>query len=176
MKTYFMRHGQTNYNVLGLCNDNPARPVHLTDLGIEQVQRAACDLKDVALERIVVSELPRTRQTAEIVNGDHHVPITVHPAVNDFRTGLDGETVKQLYCAIAADPMHTRIGGGETLFEHKQRVLGFLDWLRLQPERTVLVVAHEETMRVAVAHSLCLSDQQMLALRFANAEVIAFDL
>ncbi len=38
MKTYFMRHGQTNYNVLGLCNDDPARPVHLTDLGIEQVQ------------------------------------------------------------------------------------------------------------------------------------------
>nr|WP_292992781.1 histidine phosphatase family protein [Nitrosomonas sp.] len=63
-----MRHGRTNYNDLGLCNDDPARDVYLTEAGIAQAQSAALALREVAFERILVSPLPRTRQTAEIVN------------------------------------------------------------------------------------------------------------
>lgn len=54
--------GRTNYNDLGLCNDDPSRDVHLTEVGIEQEQAhsAALTLRHVAFERIVVSPLPRT--------------------------------------------------------------------------------------------------------------------
>ena len=41
MPLWFMRHGETNYNRLGLCNDNPQRDVHLTDTGIRQAAQAA---------------------------------------------------------------------------------------------------------------------------------------
>jgi len=34
MELYFIRHGKTNYNELGLRNDDPARPVQLTEEGI----------------------------------------------------------------------------------------------------------------------------------------------
>lgn len=176
MKVYFMRHGQTNYNLLGLCNDDPARPVYLTEHGVTQAHDAAHRLKDVALECIIVSELPRTRQTAEIVNCHHGVPVKVHPAINDFRTGLDGESVARLYEAIAPDPMNTRIAGGETLAEHKQRVLGFIAWLRQQTEKAVLVVAHEETLRVVAAHFQYLPDETMLGLRFANTQILEYQL
>lgn len=68
MKLLLMRHGQTNYNRLGLCNDDPRDAVYLTDLGRRQALAAAVALRAARLEHIFVSELPRTRQTAEIVN------------------------------------------------------------------------------------------------------------
>ncbi len=69
-----MRHGKTNYNILRLCNDDPKREVHLTEKGSTQAEDAANKLKNVPIVRIIVSELPRTRQTAEIVNQYHPAP------------------------------------------------------------------------------------------------------
>ncbi len=176
MNLFCLRHGETNYNQLRLCNDDPRVDVHLTPRGIEQAQAAALALADEAIARIFVSPLPRTRQTAEIINRAHQAPIEVHTAIHDWRTGLDGKPVAELYERIAGDPWHTRIEGGETLFEHKQRVLGFIAWLRAQPPAPTLVIAHEETMRVFCAHLRGLSDQDMLALHFGNAEILTFTL
>ena len=174
MRIYFMRHGQTNYNVLGLCNDNPARDVFLTDTGRQQAHDAAHQLAQARIEHIFVSELARTRQTADIINRHHCAPVSTHPALNDWRTGLDGEPVSALYAAIAADPLNTRINNGETLLEHKQRVLTFIRWLRKRKEQTVLVVAHEETMRVANAWFHGLDDDAMLTHHFANTHILEF--
>lgn len=176
VKVYLLRHGQTNYNVLGLCNDRPTSDVRLTALGREQAESAGARLRGVRLDRILTSELPRTRETAEIVNRDRGVPVAAHPDLNDWRTGLDGRPVAELYAAIAGDPLHTRLDGGESLAEHRARVFRFFDWLRTQPDDAVLVVAHEETLRAACAYFRRLTDDAMLALRFVNGELLEFDL
>lgn len=176
MNLICLRHGETNYNLLHLCNDNPRIDVRLTARGIEQARAAACALADTPITRIFVSELPRTRQTAEIINEGRGAAIQVHPALNDWRTGLDGKPVAELYARIDGDRLHTRIDGGETLFEHRQRVLGFIAWLRDQPPAPTLVVAHEETLRVFCAYFRQLSDDEMLALHFGNAEMLTFRL
>ena len=67
MNIYCMRHGRTNYNDLGLCNDDPNQNIHLTATGIAQAQSAAVALRNVNFERILVSPLPRTKQTAKIM-------------------------------------------------------------------------------------------------------------
>ena len=176
MKIYFMRHGQTNYNVRGLCNDDPRSPVHLTALGEQQAGAAAERLKNARLDRIVVSELPRTRETAAIINRHHGVPVVARPAINDIRSGFNDRPVAEYMAAIAHDPLRARVNGGESLLDHKARVLGFLDWLRTQPDRAVLVIAHEETLRVIAARFRGLTDDAMRALAFANGEIIEFDL
>ena len=176
MKLYLMRHGRTNYNDRELCNDDPARDVHLTAEGIKQAEGAAERLRGVALERIVTSELPRTRQTAEIVNRHHGVPIDPHPALNDIRSGFDGRPVADYFAATAADPLHIRANGGESLLDHKARVLPFLDWLREQPQQALLVVAHEETLRVFKARFEGIADERMRELHFANCEVLEYEL
>ncbi|MFP4610722.1 MAG: histidine phosphatase family protein, partial [Thiohalophilus sp.] len=79
MPLYAMRHGRTNFNDLGLCNDDPGRDVYLTDTGIARLETAAERLRDVALQRIITSELPRTRQSADIINRHHQVPVSAHP-------------------------------------------------------------------------------------------------
>jgi len=99
-----MRHGQSDYNVRALCNDDPRREVGLTALGVRQVEAAAERLREVPLGRILVSELPRTRRSAEIVNRYHHVPIETHAAINDIRSGFDGRPVTDYLRAIAHAP------------------------------------------------------------------------
>lgn len=172
MQLYFMRHGQTNYNLLGLCNGDPAIDVHLTETGQHQARQAAEQLKNTPLDLILVSELPRTRQTAEIINRFHQVPIQSHAAINDIRSGFEGCPVNEYQSAIAKDRLHTKINDGESLLEHKQRIRGFLDWLTQRAYQSVLVVAHEETLRVIAGYFKGLTDEKMIDLHFSNCEIL----
>ncbi|QOJ22302.1 MAG: histidine phosphatase family protein [Gammaproteobacteria bacterium] len=171
MDFYCMRHGRTNYNDLGLCNDDPDRDVYLTETGIAQAQSVARELRAVALNRILVSSLPRTRQTAEIVNRYHDVPIEVHADLADIRSGFEGKPVSDYFAAISHDPLRARVNGGESLLDHKQRVLRFIDWLKVQQDEVLLVVAHEETLRVFVAYfEGGIEDARLRDLHIGNCE------
>jgi alpha-ribazole phosphatase len=176
MHVYFMRHGQTNYNQLGLCNDDPAKDVYLTETGIQQAEQAACRLQHSHIELIVTSELPRTRQTADIINQFHHGPIISHPAINDIRSGFDGKPVADYFSAIEPDPLHIAVNGGESLLNHKQRVLSYFDWLQQQPRQAILTIAHEESMRVFYAYFHHTPDKELPGLHFGNCEVLEYQL
>ena len=175
MPLWFMRHGETNYNRLGLCNDNPQRDVHLTETGIRQAKQAAEQLRNKPLRRILVSELPRTHQTAEIINHYHQVPIHVHPALNDIQSGFDGRPVAEYFAAIAHDPLHARIHGGESLVDHKRRITHFLEDLQSRQEDAVLIVAHEETLRAIYVWFQGLPDSALSEQNFHNGEILEFD-
>jgi broad specificity phosphatase PhoE len=70
MKAFFVRHGESLYNVKRLCNADPKIDVPLTAHGIRQAQAARERLAGKSLEAIYVSELPRARQTADIIRRD----------------------------------------------------------------------------------------------------------
>ena len=175
MPLWFMRHGETNYNRLGLCNDNPQRDVHLTELGVRQAEQAAEQLRHKPLQRILVSELPRTHQTANIINRFHQVPIETCPALNDIQSGFDGRSVAEYFAAIHHDPLHARVNGGESLLDHKQRVSSFIQDLQSRQVDAVLIVAHEETLRVINAWFQGLPDSALREQHFSNAEILEFD-
>lgn len=171
MNLYVMRHAHTNYNELGLCNDDPNVDVHLDASGVQQARSAAEQLRDVSLDRIIVSPLPRTRQTAEFINHYHNLPIEVHPEITDIRTGFDGKSVIGYFAAIANDPLNARVNRGESLLDHKQRVLGFIEWLLRQQQENILVIAHEETLRVFIAYfEGNVPDQRLRDLTIGNCE------
>ncbi|MFW2372713.1 MAG: histidine phosphatase family protein [Gammaproteobacteria bacterium] len=176
MQVYFMRHGQTNFNILKLCNDKPSPDVHLTETGKQQAQVLAEKFKSIDIQRIITSELPRTRETANIVNQYHHAPIDSHPGINDIRSGFDGQPVVDYQQAIAADPLHLSINHGESLLDHKTRVIAFLHWLQQQSESSILVVAHEETLRVIAAYTQQLDDDTMIHLAFDNCEFLTINM
>jgi probable phosphoglycerate mutase len=176
MRVYAVRHGQSEYNLIGLCNDDPTSPVHLTALGRRQAENAAAALRELPLDAAYTSPLPRARETADILCRGREVAPTVDDRLADIRSGFDGLPVVDYQAAIAHDPMHARVNGGESLMAHKQRVVGFLQWLRQQPHAAALLVAHEETMRVLRAHAEGLTAEAMIDLTFANCEVYAFEL
>jgi broad specificity phosphatase PhoE len=176
MQVYFIRHGQTSYNLLHLCNDVIEKGVFLTDVGKQQAFTVAEKLKHIQFDRIFVSELPRTRQTAEIINQGRQVAIITQPLINDIRSGFDSRPVIEYQQAIAHDRMHARINDGESLLQHKLRVIEFIYWLKTQQDSCVLVIAHEETLRVFQAWFEKLDDATMIDLHFDNCAVLHYTL
>jgi broad specificity phosphatase PhoE len=174
MNIHIIRHGQTNYNLLGLCNDNPARDVYLTREGIAQAEHAARNLSDTPIDLIFVSQLPRTRQTARILNAYHDVRIIECEELNDIRTGFDGKPVDDYFAAVGHDRFNIVPRGGESLSQFKRRVNAFIDVLLMEEYGNILIVAHEETLRVFAARFTNLSDKEMESLSFANCEVLSF--
>ncbi|MDH5444052.1 MAG: histidine phosphatase family protein [Gammaproteobacteria bacterium] len=176
MQIYVLRHGQTNYNLKALCNGDPKRDVHLTPEGIKQAEVAAEKLKNDSIDLILVSELPRTRQTAEIINRYHQVEIAARSDINDIRSGFEDRSVSEYQSAIARDRLNSKFNDGESLLEHKQRIQGFLGWLQNQNFASVLIVAHEETLRVVDAYFRQLDDETMIDLHFRNCEILRYSI
>lgn len=142
MKLYIARHGRSNYNDLELFNSYPSVDVHLTELGIEQATKLSEQLKEVPIEVIYTSELRRTKQTADIVNENHHVQLIASSLLNDHISGFDDKPYAEydvLYDA-AENPWSVRFNGGESLEDTKVRVNEFLEMLKTQKYENVLVV------------------------------------
>lgn len=144
MKLYLARHAQTNYNVLKLCNADPSVDVHLSDEGIEQAENLAELLKDTIYDVVYISELPRTRQTAEIINKYHDKKLVVDARLNDNKTGFEDKPVADFLSAVdsADDPWNAKFGEGESLNEAAERARDFIDDLKTKNHESVLVVTH----------------------------------
>ncbi|MDQ5943418.1 MAG: hypothetical protein QG675_186 [Patescibacteria group bacterium] len=142
MKLYVVRHGQTNYNELGLCNSDPKVDVHLTRVGIEQAKKLASKLKSTDIEQVYVSELKRTIQTAQIVNKFHNAPIVIDARLNDIRFGYEGKHYSEYHAALdrAGDKWTARFNGGESITDLRERTQDFLNDLKIQDHRSVLIV------------------------------------
>jgi probable phosphoglycerate mutase len=175
MRFIGLRHGQSTYNLRHLCNDDPAREVRLTGKGIAQAGAAIAALRQAGPTAIHCSPLPRTVQTARIVNAALHLPLHLEPALADIRTGFDGRPVAAYLAAIAHDPLHARHNGGESLQDHCARVSACLQRLAEQGRDNLLLVAHEETLRVFKAWAEGLPLQQVIGLPFGNCEPYLFD-
>ncbi len=162
MKIYLARHGQSNYNVLGLCNADPAKNVHLTEKGLQQARVLAEKLKNISIEHIFVSELRRTKQTADIINKFHNLPIQVDSRLNDNRSGYEGRPASNYYSALerAGNKWIVSFNDGESLIDVKNRVKSFIDELRVQEYQSVLVITSKVIVQFFCGLLKGLTDEQ----------------
>jgi broad specificity phosphatase PhoE len=178
MNVYFARHGTTNYNDLQLCNNDPEVDVHITEVGKEQAKALAHKLEAVPFERIFVSELRRTQQTAALANEFHHVPIEVAPLLNDHRSGYEGEPFALLEEALdtAEDRWTARFNDGESIEDMKQRVATFLAELKTKPYNTVLIVTSQWIIQAAVALAKNISNEEAWELDIQQGDYLVLDI
>jgi len=142
VRLYLARHTETNYNVRHLVNSDPAVNVHLTKKGIQEAKHLAEKLSKVNFEAIYISELPRTRQTAEFINQYHHLPLIVDDRINDNATGFEGRPTKEYMEAFknSANGWREAFNDGESLEDAKNRVVEFLAMLKKTGYNSVLIV------------------------------------
>ena len=142
MKLYVARHGRSNYNDLKLFNSDPAVDVHLTELGIEQAEALASELKDIKIDQIFVSQLKRTQQTAEIVNKYHNAPVLIDAKLNDHRSGFEDQSYAEYddLFEAADDKWNVRFNDGESLEDTRVRIRDFLVNLTSKSYESVLIV------------------------------------
>lgn len=177
MKIYLARHGRTNYNDLDLCNSDPSIDVHLTKKGAKQAEALANKLKDVPIDRIFVSELRRTRQTAEIVNQLHHVDITTEPLLNDHRSGYEGRPASLLMEALdkAENKWTARFNDGESIEDVKSRVGDFLNTLKKESHDAILIITSGWVIRAAIAIIQNIPNEEAWAMEPEQGDYLEFE-
>jgi broad specificity phosphatase PhoE len=83
---YFVRHGETHYNVekriQGFC-DSP-----LTDNGIEQAKSVGIGLSDIEFKAVFASESQRVVDTARYAIGHRNIPIITDPRLKEMNLGV----------------------------------------------------------------------------------------
>lgn len=156
MKIIFVRHGESEANLAGIINDDPNRPVALTDTGRNQALTAAEQLRNVPFVCAYASELLRARQTAEILlrHRDLACPLHLDSRLNERKSGLDGLPVERFNALVRPDPVRIRPPAGESFLEQMERLRAFLDAVAAaKPAGPVLAVSHENPILAVQALS-----------------------
>ncbi len=154
------RHGETDWNALGLIQGQQDRPLSLK--GFLQRKNLFFHLQSLSLAKIYTSSLQRTIQTAQPLSDEKKIPITVVPELNEAKLGVfEGEHKinfsddysAKLYKEFLQDEINVTLpGGGEnlkTVYDRIQKPLQEI--LRSVDKRGhVLVVAHRNINKMLI--------------------------
>ena len=181
MRVYFFRHGQTEGNRDKIVQGHTA--VKLTEKGIKQAERLAKAVEDVKFDRMIASDLYRTRQTAAIVFGEG-ANIEYDERVREINnTPVAGRTRDDLIAEFgdkfiyASKTLDYSYFGGESDKELIARVGDFLDYLTKDTEsETIGVVTHGGVIHAVVANVLCIQDtMRMDSFGVGNCTITVVD-
>jgi broad specificity phosphatase PhoE len=152
---YLVRHGESEGNAARIFTGQTDSP--LTERGRQQAETVAEELAKVKFDRIVSSDLSRTRDTAAVIAKRHRIPVEVMPELREIdvgdRTGKTFDETRGL--PNWNDDGYVAWPGGETLDRVLERTLGAIDRLiRESPGKTILVVGHGGVNRILLSHFL----------------------
>jgi broad specificity phosphatase PhoE len=170
------RHGQSLLNVEGLVNGDPARDQGLSELGREEAEGLGRQVAAVAIDVCVVTEFPRTHETAGLALTGRDVPWVVEPGLNDIRIGeLEGRTLEDYRSWKRAHTRDDAFPGGESLNDAARRYADAFERVLARDEPTILVVCHEIPVRYAVNAAAGSDDLDAPLHDVANASPYVFD-
>ena len=140
----FARHAETEFSAQGLVNGDPAVSVALTEAGREQARALGVALAEEPIELCVVTEFPRTHQTAELALEGRNVPRLVLAELDDPDYGeFEGGSLAEYRAWVTAHTSHEPIPGSrESRLDVIQRYVRGLRVVLDRPETTVLCVLH----------------------------------
>jgi broad specificity phosphatase PhoE len=152
---YFVRHGESEGNAARVFTGQTDSP--LTARGRQQAETVAEELAKVRFDRIVSSDLSRTRDTAAVIAKRHSIPVEIIPELREIDVG---ERAGKTFDETRGLPNWNDDGfvawpGGETLDRVLERTLGAVQRLvRESPGKTILVVGHGGVNRILLSHFL----------------------
>ena len=150
---YFVRHGESEGNAARIFTGQSDSP--LTGRGRRQAAAVADELAKVKFDRIVSSDLARSRDTAEVIAKRRGITVEV---VKELREIDVGERTGKTFDETAGMPGWNDEGfvawpGGETLEQVLARTLGAIERLtRESPGKTILIVGHGGVNRILLSH------------------------
>ena len=152
---YIVRHGQTNWNILGKTQGHGNSD--LTAKGIEQATELAESIVNYPIDYIYSSDLGRAVQTAQILGDKLNIKVEETEALREMGfgewEGLLIDEIKANYANVYTtwrnEPHLAQIPGGETLHLIKDRVDSFIQSLNEKyDDKHILLVTHSVTVRV----------------------------
>jgi broad specificity phosphatase PhoE len=161
MKILLIRHGESEANVADCINDDPSRPVSLTERGRAQAEAASERLRAMRFTHAYASEFPRAQQTAAILLLHHDLHLNIDGRINERRSGMDGLPVDEFNDLVRSDPLRIKPERGESFLEQMERMRSFLDDVSARHANgIVLAVSHENP--IIAARALTVDDPEQV--------------
>lgn len=162
MRLYIVRHGETDWNIEHknhkdeeFQKNRNSAPVtdddfiSINEIGIEQAEKIAEELKNEKIDVVITSPLPRTIQTAEIITKDRNIPIIIDDSITVRKFGefkgkkadIDFDFTNGFWSYKA----NLKYIEAENIRDFFQRIYEFLDKLKENYEykdKSILIVTH----------------------------------
>jgi alpha-ribazole phosphatase len=178
-----VRHGEPEEAARGRCYGK--LDVGLAHVGREQVERVASMLASSDLTALYASPRRRSLESARIVGRPHGLEPEVVEALAEIDFGLfEGMaydeaalTYPDVYRTWMERPTEVVFPGGESFARMRDRVSGALAAIRsAHDRRTVAIVSHGGTNRVALAEALNLASADIFRLdqSFASVNIVDY--
>lgn len=177
MELYAIRHGQSAANAIQAHAGWAQVP--LTELGREQATKTGELLKGMEFDRVIVSDLLRAKETAQIALPGRN--FEQDPRLRETNVGsLQGRRVVDLTAELGEEYVRRRLArdyrfyGGEDTHAHCDRVAEFMKDLESAPEDArIAAVCHEGTIMAMLCYVLH-TDIPRNIIHVANCAVCAF--
>lgn len=155
---YFVRHGESIMNAKGLRQGPDGS---LSEKGVEQAHITGERLKMHPIEAVIASPFERTKETAETINEHLKKPLRYSPLLIERRNPSEivGKSVRDPEIGKIIDIIdksyhddNFRYSDEENFADLKERAKKALEFLAIQPEKTLLVVTHSIFLKMIVAY------------------------
>ncbi len=174
---YFVRHGQTVWNVENkICG---ATDIPLTELGHQQAIETGKKIVEegIQADEILYSPLSRAAETAQHIFEITGIPARMEPRLveqnfgkweSTARDGLEFKKAKEDFCC--------RYDGGESMLHLAQRIYNLLDDVKAESdEKTYILVAHNGIARVVQSYFYEMTNEEYAAFGVKNCAVLRYD-
>lgn len=172
---YIVRHGQTNWNILGRTQGHGNSD--LTKKGLEQAKELADTIVDYPIDYIYSSDLGRAVQTAQIIANKLNLDVNKTPALREMGFGIwEGLLIEEIkkyhldtYNTWRNKPHLVNIEGGENLNIIKERTDKFIEELNKKYDnKHIVLVSHSVTVRAMLLSFLGSSMQNIYRIKQDN--------
>ena len=174
---YFVRHGQTVWNVENkICG---ATDIPLTELGHQQAIETGKKIVEegIQADEVLYSPLSRAAETARHISEITGIPARMELRLveqnfgkweSTARDGLEFKKAKEDFCC--------RYDGGESMLHLAQRIYNLLDDVKAESdEKTYILVAHNGIARVVQSYFYEMTNEEYAAFGVKNCAVLRYD-
>jgi len=182
MKIYMVRHGETSWNRRGIYQGQTYTT--LNEKGRDEAKKLAGALKNIKFSSIYSSDLPRTRETAEIINSYLNVPLFYDSNLREMNfgrwTGMSISDIERvdpdLFKRWRDDPWNVSPPNGETFKELTDRVVRSIEGIcSKHKEENVLVVSHAGAIRAIILHLLRADPKAYWNIRISHSTIVLLE-
>ena len=180
---YIVRHGQTEWNLLGKTQGHGNSD--LTPKGIEQAELLADSMTKYPIDYIYSSDLGRAYQTAEIIGNKLSIEVEKTEALREMNFGTwEGRIIKdiieedpELYKMWRNEPHLAKIPQGETLSQIKERTDAFIKEINEKYDgKHIVLVTHSLCARIMLLSFLDSSVQNIYRINQGNTALNIIEL
>ena len=177
-KIIFVRHGQTEWNVLGRYQGQT--DIALSPLGIEQAEKLAAHFPVDKMEAVYSSDLARAMKTASCVADRFGLTVESRPELRELNFGdWEGLTYDEIVAKwpdalnnFFQHPDVLEIPHGESFPKLRERALDAVEKIvACHPNQTVAVFAHGAILRTILTAALHMDLKYVWTIRQFNTAV-----